>query len=61
MTIEEQNLFMCLFDNPLNKYVENIRQLQPGGLFMESRLIKTCIALSDAQDKFLDEMDMKYF
>ena len=61
MNSNEKQLFNDLFNNPLNKYVENVRKLQPTGQFMELQLIKICISLSDTQDKFLDEMDMKYF
>ena len=61
MNSNEKQLFNDLFNNPLNKYVENVRKLQPTGQFMEEKLTKICISLSNVQDNFLDEMDMKYF
>ena len=60
LTKPEKQLFIELFDNPLNKYVENIRKLEPSGLFLEESLAKLSIRLSDTQDRFLDKLDMKY-
>ena len=61
LTKPEKALFVELFDNPLNKYVENIRKLQPTGLYLEEKLAKMSISLSDTQDRFLDDLDAKYF
>ena len=61
LTKPEKALFVELFDNPLNKYVENIRKMEPTGLFLEEELSKMSISLSNAQDRFLDNLDMKYF
>lgn len=56
----EKVLFVDLFDNPLNKYVENFRKTEPTGLLLEDALAKLSIELSDAQDRLLDKLDLKY-
>jgi len=61
LTRSEKLLFVDLFDNSLNKYVEAIRKMEPDGLFLEDSLAKMSIQLSNLQDRFLDKLDMKYF